>query len=88
MTLEEFMEGIDRIQEAWNAFTQSITDAAQMLQDLFRRLGESDEIWPGRNGTPPKKYGMSLHRRARPSPPRYQFVPVAPRNRPYQRRMF
>lgn len=36
----------------------------------------------------PKKYGMSLRRRVRPSPPHYQFVPVAPRNRPYQRRSF
>lgn len=66
----------------------AIENAAQAIQDMFRGLTDSDELWPKRNGVPPKKYGMSLHRRVRSSPPRYQFVPVAPRNQPYQRRAF
>ena len=88
MTMEEALAVIQKIKDAWAAFGQSMAEAAQALEDMFRNLGESDELWPKRNGIPPKKYGMSLHRRVRPAPPRYQFVPVAPRTRPYQRRAF
>ena len=88
MTMEEALAVIQKIADAWNTFGQVMENVAQALQDMFRGLAESDELWPKRNGVPPKKYGMSLHRRVRPSPPHYQFVPVAPRNRPYQRRAF
>lgn len=88
MTMEEALAVVQKIADAWNAFGQAMENVAQALQDMFRGLAESDELWPKRNGVPPKKYGMSLHRRVRPSPPRYQFVPVAPRNQPYQRRAF
>lgn len=88
MTMEEILAVVQKIKDAWVAFGQSMAEAAQVLEDMFRNLGESDELWPKRNGIPPKKYGMSLHRRVRPAPPRYHFVPVAPRNRPYQRRAF
>lgn len=88
MTMEETLAVVQKIKDAWVAFGQSMAEAAQVLEDMFRNLGESDELWPKRNGIPPKKYGMSLHRRVRPAPPRYQFVPVAPRTRPYQRRAF
>lgn len=88
MTMEEILAVVQKIKDAWVAFGQSMGEAAQALEDMFRNLGESDELWPKRNGIPPKKYGMSLHRRVRPAPPRYQFVPVAPRTRPYQRRAF
>lgn len=88
MPMEEILAVVQKIKDAWVAFGQSMAEAAQALEDMFRNLGESDELWPKRNGIPPKKYGMSLHRRVRPAPPRYQFVPVAPRTRPYQRRAF
>ena len=88
MTMEEILAVVQKIKDAWVAFGQSMAEAAQALEDMFRNLGESDELWPKRNGIPPKKYGMSLHRRVRPAPPRSQFVPVAPRTRPYQRRAF
>lgn len=88
MTMEEILAVVQKIKDAWVAFGQSMAEATQALEDMFRNLGESDELWPKRNGIPPKKYGMSLHRRVRPAPPRYQFVPVAPRTRPYQRRAF
>ena len=74
MTMEEALAVIQKIADAWNAFGQAIENAAQAIQDMFRGLTDSDELWPKRNGIPPKKYGMSLHRRVRPSPPRYQFV--------------
>lgn len=88
MTMEEALAVVQKIADAWEAFGLAMENAAQALQDMFRGLTECDEFWPKRNGISPKKYGMSLRRRVRPSPPHYQFVPVAPRNRPYQRRAF
>lgn len=88
MTMEETLAVVQKIKDAWVAFGQSMAEAAQALEDMFRNLGESNELWPKRNGISPKKYGMSLHRRVHPAPPRYKFIPVAPRNRPYQRRAF
>lgn len=81
MTMEEALTAVQKIVDAWEVFTKSMLDAAQVLSDLFRGLYESSKVGCGRAG-------MSLHRQVRPSPSRYRFVPMAPRNRPYQRRSF
>jgi hypothetical protein len=88
MTTEEALEVIQKIADAWDAFAQTIRDAAQALQDMFRSLDENDEIYPERNGTPPKKYGMSLRKRPYKTFSHYQYIPVTPRDRPYQRRAY
>lgn len=88
MTTEEALEVIQKIADAWAVFTQTIMDAVQALQDMFRSLGENDEIYPERNGTPPKKYGMSLRKRPYKTVSHYHYIPVTPRNRPYQRRAY
>ena len=88
MTTEEALEVIQKIADAWAAFAQTIMDAAQALQDMFRSLAENDEIYPERNGTPPKKYGMSLRKRPYKTVSHYHYIPVTPRNRPYQRRAY
>lgn len=88
MTMEEALTVVQKIVDAWEVFTKSMLDAAQVLSDLFRGLYESSKVGCGRAGMSPKQYGMSLHRQVRPSPSRYRFVPMAPRNRPYQRRSF
>lgn len=88
MTMEEALTAVQKIVDAWEVFTKSMLDAAQVLSDLFRGLYESSKVGCERAGMSPKQYGMSLHRRVCSSPPRYQFIPVAPRNQPYQRRAF
>ena len=88
MTTEEALEVIQKIADAWGAFVQTIMDAAQALQDMFRSLGENGDIYPERNGTPPKKYGMSLRKRPYKTLSHYHYIPVTPRNRPYQRRAY
>lgn len=88
MTTEEALEVIQKIADAWAAFAQTIMDAAQALQDMFRSLGKNDEIYPERNGTPPKKYGMSFRKRPYKTVSHYHYIPVTPRNRPYQRRAY
>lgn len=54
MTMEEILAVVQKIKDAWVAFGQSMAEAAQALEDMFRNLGESDELWPKRNGIPPK----------------------------------
>lgn len=89
MTMEEILAVVQKIKDAWVAFGQSMAEAAQALEDMFRNLGESDELWPKRNGMPPKKYGMSLlKKRPYQAFPAYQYRPIVPRNRPYQRRSY
>lgn len=83
MTVEEALSVIQKIQDAWEALGRAITDTVQAFYDMFCSLSESDEVWPERNGTPPKKYGMLLYKRVRQCAPRYQFIPLAPRNRSY-----
>lgn len=88
MTLEEALSAIQKLQEAWIQIAQTVTDFADALNKIFQELSEDDTIWPERNGISPKKYGMSLHKRVRTGTPCYRFIPVAPRNRPYQRRAY
>lgn len=88
MITEEVLAIIQKYQDVLKAFSQSIADAAQTLEDMFRKLAESDKLWPKRNGMPPKKYGMTLQKRRRKSVPCYHYTPPIPRNRPYQRRIF
>lgn len=63
MTKEEVLAVIQKIKDTWAAFSQSMAEAAQALEDMFRCLGKSDELWPKRNGMPPKKYGMTVQER-------------------------
>lgn len=62
MTMEEALAVVQKIADAWAAFGQSMTEVAQALEDMFRDLGNSDELWPKRNGLPPKKYGIALQK--------------------------
>lgn len=85
MTMEEALAVVQKIMDAWAAFGQSMVEAAQALEDMFRDLGKSDKLWPKRNGLPPKKYGIALQKRRQKSVYCYYYTP---RNRPYQRRIF
>lgn len=40
MTMEEALAVIQKIKNAWAAFGQSMAEAAQALEDMFRNLGE------------------------------------------------
>lgn len=88
MNMDEALAVIQKIKDTWAAFSQSMAEAAQALEDMFRCLGKSDELWPKRNGMPPKKYGMALQRRCRKDVFSYRYTPPVPRNQPYQRRIF
>ena len=67
MTMEEALTAVQKIVDAWEVFTKSMLDAAQVLSDLFRGLYESSKVGCERAGMSPKQYGMSLHRWVRSS---------------------
>lgn len=88
MTTEGALAAIQKIQEAWDVLTQSMLDVAQVFSDLFRDLYESGEAGYGQAGMSPKQYGMTLQKRSQRRFQGHHFMRSAPRNRPYQRRVF
>lgn len=89
MTLEQTLETVAKIQKAWGALALSISDAAEAFAKMWEEVFSSPDIWPGRKSVPPKKYGMSLlKKRPYQAFPAYHYHPIAPRNRPYQRRSY
>ena len=89
MTLEQTLETVANIQKAWDALALSISDAAETFVKMWEEVFSSPDIWPGRKSVPPKKYGMSLlKKRPYQAFPAYHYHPIAPRNRPYQRRSY
>lgn len=89
MTLEQTLETVAKIQKAWDALALSISDAAETFVKMWEEVFSSPDIWPGRKSVPPKKYGMSLlKKRPYQAFPAYHYHPIAPRNRPYQRRSY
>lgn len=75
MTMEEALAVVQKIADAWAAFGQSMTEVAQALEDMFRDLGNSDELWPKRNGLPPKKV---WHSPAKTVPKECLLLPLHP----------
>lgn len=89
MTLEQTLETVAKIQKAWDALALSISDAAEAFAKMWEEVFSSPDIWPGRKSVPPKKYGMSLlKKRPYQAFSAYQYRPIPPRNRPYQRRSY
>lgn len=58
------------------------------LSEMLDAIFSDPKLYPECNGTPPKKYGMSLRKRPYKTLSHYHYIPVTPRNRPYQRRAY
>jgi len=82
--MEKILSAFEQIEEAVsNAFDvgfRGCAEAWKVIQAAF------NEIKVENAGIPPKRYGMSLRKRRCSCVPCYQYIPLAPRNRPYQRR--
>ena len=85
LTLEQQLnEAVEKITAAWDAFGVTVSE----MVDALNRIFSEPKLWPKRNGVSPKKYGMSLRKRRCSCVPCYQYIPLTPRNRPYQRRAY
>ena len=82
MTLEQTLETVAKIQKAWDALALSISDAAEAFAKMWEEVFSSPDIWPGRKSVP------LLKKRPYQAFPAYHYHPIAPRNRPYQRRSY
>lgn len=78
-------EYVEEIVAAFAKIGEAMSDAFNTLQVAFK---EAEEINMARMATPPKKYGMSLHRCSRRTSVHYNYIPRAPRNLPYMRRSY
>lgn len=85
LTLEQQLnEAVEKITAAWNAFGVTVSEMAEALNRIF----SEPKLWPKRKSVSPKKYGMSLRKRRCSCVLCYQYIPLTPRNRPYQRRAY
>lgn len=87
MTMEELVKAAEKVAEAWLAFGKQLKEAVDAVSEAFNAAFGSPELWPKKDGIPPKKYGMSLKKRPYNSVSRYHYIPITPRNLPYMRRV-
>lgn len=80
-SMEELENACQRLAEAWQQILIPLEEAAKSFADFFEELYNDAELWPKRNGIPPKKHSC------KPSVP-YQYIPITPKHLPYMRRTY
>lgn len=88
MDIEQFKKAAEKLAAVWNEFGVCVRKAADTIEEIFESLFNNSKLYPNVNGTPPKKYGMSLRKRPYNSVSHYNYIPRAPRNLPYMRRAY
>ena len=89
MTMEELVKAAEKVAEAWLAFGKQLKEAVDAVSEVFNAAFGSPELWPKKkDGTTPKKYGMSLRKCQRRTSVHYHYIPTTPRNLPYMRRAY
>lgn len=88
MNTEEILEGARKLSEAFSALGCTISELADAIDSAFRTLFSTQELHPEHETRFPKKYRMPLCKRPQRITARYQYIPSAPRNLPYQRRAY
>lgn len=89
MNTEEWNKALEQIQRVWEQFTSTIEEAADRIVEIFHALQEEEQK---KQIMTPCQYGMSgLHwHKFDVGKQSYKtnYMPVASKNRPYQRRNF
>lgn len=88
MTMEDLVRAAIKVAEAWQEVGRQLKEAADSIYEAFNAAFGSPDLWPEKDGTPPKKYGMSLKKRPYNSVCNYHYIPRAPKNLPYMRRAY
>ena len=83
--LVEFAPLADAASRAFGIMGCSIQEAERTFEKLFK---QAEEQSVASVGTPPKKYGMSLHKHQNRAIIHYNYIPRSLRNQPYQRRSY
>ena len=89
MSTEEWYEAFERIVKVWGQFTSTIEEAADRIAEIFHALQEEEQK---KQIMTPRQYGMSVLNRHKldvgKQSYKTNYMPTAPKNRPYQRRNF
>ena len=89
MNTEEWNKALEQIQKVWEQFTSTIEEAADRIVEIFHALQEEEQK---KSIMTPRKYGMSVLNRHKfdtgKQSCKTNYMPTAPKNRPYQRRNF
>ena len=89
MNTEEWNKTLEQIRKVWEQFTSTIEEAADRIVEIFHALQKEEQK---KSIMTPRKYGMSvLHRHKFDQGKqsyKTNYMPTAPKNRPYQRRNF
>lgn len=86
MDIEQLVKAANQVAEAWQEVGRQLKEAADAIYEAFNTVFGSPDLWPEKDGTPPKKYGMSLRKCPRRTSVHYHYIPIVPRNLPYMRR--
>ena len=81
VTMEDLDRAIKEIIEIWDGIAVSVTKIGEMLQKIFDDLYYNPQNQSAKNGI---QHGKCLRRKFSD----YRYIPVTPRNRPYQRRFY
>lgn len=89
MNTEEWKEALERMTEVWERFTSTIKEAADQITNIFHALQEEEQK---KQIMTPRQYGMSVLKRYKFDTGKQfyktNYLPIAPKKRPYQRRNF
>lgn len=75
----------DAVSNALGIMGCSMQEAEKAFEKLFKQAKEQSVASVG---TPPKKYGMSLHKHKNRAVVHYNYIPRLLKNQPYQRRSY
>ena len=85
---EDVAKAFEALGEAINQLTADIVEIIDSATSIIFAVLDDDALWPEQYGMPPKKYGQSLRKRSKKSFVRYDYIPIAAKHLPYQRRTF
>lgn len=85
MTIEELINACTKAAEAWSEIRRQLKEVADAIYETFNTVFGNPDLWHEKDGTPLKKYGMSLRKRCqRGTGMHYNYIPKSVRNQPYQ----
>ena len=87
MDMTDLQKAIDILVEAWEKFTTTIKETADVLNEAFGFSAPEKE--KKKSLSSPARYGMSLRKSRRDSfVKQYSYRPIARKHLPYQRRNY
>lgn len=88
MNTEQMLDGASKLADAFSALGLTFCEIADAINRVFHTLFSTPKTQVQQDARYLKTYKIPLCRRHQRLVVRYQYIPSAPRNRPYQRRAY